>query len=74
MTELSTLSSGATLVRRDGEEIVLPDVELVLGNIIVLGACDVLPADCLIIDSTICQVDESSLTGEPLPVEKPSEA
>lgn len=68
------LSSMQALVRRDGEDIVLPDEELVSGNIIVLGACDVLPADCLIIDSKICKVDESFLTGEPLRVQRPSDA
>jgi len=42
------------------------------GDIVVIDAGDVCPADCRIIKSNKLQVDESSLTGESAPVQKTS--
>jgi Mg2+-importing ATPase len=48
----------------------VPSEEVVTGDIVLLRAGDVIPADCRVIESRSLQVDESSLTGEPFPVEK----
>jgi len=57
-------------VRRGGREVSVPSEEVVTGDIVLLRAGDVIPADCRVIESRSLQVDESSLTGEPFPVEK----
>ncbi len=47
--------------------------ELVVGDIFELQAGDAVPADARIVECTNLQVDESSLTGESVPVEKDSQ-
>ncbi|EAQ96072.1 cation-translocating P-type ATPase [Congregibacter litoralis] len=58
------------LVLRDGERQRLPSRLLVPGDIVVLEAGDKIPADLRFIDVSNLHVDESSLTGESVPVEK----
>ena len=55
---------------RDGDWRLIDEDELVVGDIITLESGDVVPADCRIIESARLEVDESSLTGESLPVYK----
>ncbi|MFE2498228.1 HAD-IC family P-type ATPase [Streptomyces scopuliridis] len=57
-------------VVRDGEERVVSAEELVVGDVVVLGSGDVVPADCRLLDSHGLEADESALTGESLPVGK----
>lgn len=57
-------------VYRDGKLISLDSKELVVGDIIYLEAGDRVPADCRIIEATRLKVQEASLTGESLPVNK----
>jgi Mg2+-importing ATPase len=51
-------------VLRDGKQQDLPIVGLVCGDLIVLGAGDIVPADARILESNHLYIDESSLTGE----------
>ena len=44
--------------------------EIVPGDVVVLAAGGVIPADCLILEATDLFVDEATLTGETYPVEK----
>jgi len=48
----------------------IPAEEIVPGDIILLSAGDVVPADCLIFESKDLFVDEATLTGETYPAEK----
>jgi calcium-translocating P-type ATPase len=57
-------------VRRGGADRRITADELVAGDIVVLDAGDVVPADCRLVDGAGAEVDESSLTGESLPVVK----
>ncbi|MCR4325749.1 MAG: cation-transporting P-type ATPase [Patescibacteria group bacterium] len=57
-------------VLRDGSEAILPDSELVPGDILILDEGARVPADARVIQSRGLKVDESSLTGESLPVHK----
>jgi cation-transporting P-type ATPase I len=57
-------------VRRGGRERRVAAAELAPGDVIVLEAGDAVPADCRIIRASSVEVDESSLTGESLPVPK----
>ena len=61
-------------VQRNNIEINIPINQLVPGDIIVLYAGDVIPADCRFITVDNCTVDESSLTGESVAVVKKSDA
>ncbi len=57
-------------VRRDGVEIEIPSHEVVPGDIVLLNSGDIIPCDCLLLDTKNLYVNEASLTGETFPVEK----
>ncbi|HEX9153714.1 MAG TPA: cation-transporting P-type ATPase, partial [Candidatus Saccharimonadales bacterium] len=57
-------------VLRDGAKIVIPSVELVPGDIIFLSEGERVAADARIVHTDNLQTDESSLTGESVPVHK----
>ena len=57
-------------VRRGGAELTLPVDQLVPGDIVLLIAGDLVPADGRLLDSRDLYVNEALLTGEPYPVEK----
>jgi cation-transporting ATPase I len=59
-------------VRRAGLVSTVEREQLVRGDVIELFAGDVVPADCRILEADSCEVDESALTGESLPVGKTS--
>ncbi|MDP2903032.1 MAG: HAD-IC family P-type ATPase [Methylovulum sp.] len=61
-------------VRREGRTVVLPAEQLVPGDIVMLEAGDKIPADGRLIDTQTLEVDESSLTGESVPVAKQTRA
>jgi cation-transporting ATPase I len=70
MTRLLKASAVIAHVRRDGRDQAVPATALVAGDVILLGAGDVIPADCRLLEATALQVDESSVTGESIPVDK----
>lgn len=57
-------------VRRDGAVYQVNSEGIVKGDILVLEAGDTIPADARIIYAASLKIDESSLTGESVPVEK----
>lgn len=57
-------------VLRDGQVVEIPSKEVVVGDIVILDAGDYVCADGRIIESYSLQINESSLTGESLPIEK----
>lgn len=67
-------SARRVLVRRAGVEHLVDTSELVPGDIVRLRTPDVVPADCRILQASTLEVDESSLTGESLPVRKSAPA
>ena len=62
-----------TTVLRAGEEIIVADKDIVVGDVIILQEGEKVPADARVILSNSLKVDESSLSGESLPVNKISE-
>ena len=56
------------LAKRDGKWVSVAARELVPGDIIYLRLGDVVPADARLLDGSPIEVDQSSLTGESLPV------
>ena len=67
---LKKMSSPTCVVRRDGKLVELKAEELVPGDIVILEEGRTVPADLRLIDAINLKTDESSLTGESLPVEK----
>lgn len=70
---LQKLSDHASKVIRNENMEVVPSKELVPGDIVVLDTGDYIPADLRIIEAVNLKTQESSLTGESVPVEKTSE-
>ncbi|WP_305036004.1 cation-translocating P-type ATPase [Methanosarcina sp. MSH10X1] len=71
---LRSLTSPEATVIREGAEKKIPSKELVPGDLILIQTGDRIPADARIIKEFNLKTDESSLTGESLPVKKSSEA
>ena len=67
---LKKMSSPTCVVRRDGKLLELKAEELVPGDIVILEEGRTVPADLRLITAINLKTDESSLTGESLPVEK----
>ena len=71
---LRELSAPRALVIRDGTELRVPGVEVVVGDLLVLHEGDRIAADARLLEGQL-DVDESLLTGEAVPVSKlPGEA
>jgi Ca2+-transporting ATPase len=70
---LKSLTSPEALVVRDGKEVKIPSSLLVPGDILILQAGDRIPADARLLEALSLKIDESSLTGEAVPVEKNTE-
>ena len=70
---LQKLSDHASKVIRDENMQIVPAKELVPGDIVVLDTGDYIPADLRILEAVNLKTQESSLTGESVPVEKTSE-
>ena len=67
---LKKLSAHTSKVIRDGKVQVIPARELVPGDVVVIETGDYVSADLRIIEAANLKVQESSLTGESVPVEK----
>lgn len=67
---LQKMSSPKAKVIRDGDHIEVDSNSLVPGDIVILETGDIIPADLRLLESSNLKIDESSLTGESVPVEK----
>ena len=67
---LKKMSSPTCVVRREGKILEIKAEELVPGDIVILEEGRTVPADLRLIETYNLKTDESSLTGESLPVEK----
>ena len=68
--ELKQLVATTTTVIRDGKEISIPINHVTLGDIVVLSAGSMIPADLRVIEAKDLYVGQSSLTGESDSVKK----
>ncbi len=66
------IKTKATVLRED-KEIIIPDTEIALGDILILQEGEKIPADARVILSHNLKVDEAALTGESEPKHKISE-
>ncbi len=67
---LKAMAAPEAVVVRDGKLHKIPATNLVPGDIVLLEAGQVVPADLRLFESAGLKVDESPLTGESVPVEK----
>ncbi len=67
---LKKMAALGARVLRDGHEVQIPARDLVPGDVVLLGAGDKVPADARMIEAINLKADESSLTGESVPIEK----
>lgn len=70
LLSLRELSAPRALVIRDGIQVRVAGKEIVVGDVIVLNEGDRVPADGVLIRCSNFMVDESTLTGESMPVRK----
>lgn len=70
MAALKKMAAPTASVLRDGKETEVPACDLVPGDIILLKTGDRVPADARLIETVNLKLDEASLTGESVPVEK----
>jgi Ca2+-transporting ATPase len=70
---LKKISSPQAVVLREGERAKIAAEELVQGDIVLLEAGNMVPADLRLIETNGVCVEESTLTGESVPVEKEAE-
>lgn len=70
---LKKMSAPTCKVKRDGKIIIIKGEEVVPGDIVFLEAGSYVPADCRLISSFNLKIEESSLTGETVPVLKDAE-
>ena len=73
MEALEEMAASHAKARRDNHTIVISASDLVAGDVILLDAGDIIPADARFIETHSLKVDESSLTGESVNIEKNTE-
>ncbi len=71
---LKALSAPLARVRRDGMVLEIPSADVVPGDVVLLEAGDLVVADGRLLECCNLQMNESSLTGESLSVEKKRDA
>ena len=62
--KLSIVNNTKVSVIRDGKTIKISPYDIVVDDIIILKNGDVVPTDVLVLNSNLCEVDESIITGE----------
>ena len=67
---LQKMASPNAKVYRDGSIVSIPSADLVPGDIVELETGDIVPADLRLVESANLKIEEASLTGESVPVEK----
>lgn len=71
---LEKLTSPHTRVRRSGQEMIIPSREVVPGDVVIIEAGDKISADGRVFNESHLRVNESSLTGESMAVDKCTDA
>lgn len=70
VTALADLTAPTVRVLRDGAEMEVPSADVVPGDVVVMEEGDIVPADADLADASALLVDESTVTGESVPVDK----
>jgi P-type Ca2+ transporter type 2C len=70
MEALKKMTITHTQVLRDHHPVIISSTELVPGDVLIMEAGNVVPADIRLMETHSLRLDESSLTGESVPVDK----
>ena len=70
MEALKNMAASFAKVKRNNQVLEIPTAQLVPGDIVLLEAGDIVPADLRLVKVHALKVEEASLTGESQPVEK----
>lgn len=70
---LKKLAAPESKVIRDGNTRLIPSSQLVIGDIVILETGSIVPADIRLFESANLKIQESSLTGESVSVDKSNE-
>ena len=70
LAALERMLEQVVTVRRDGRGVDVASVQLVVGDVVLLEAGDRVPADGRVLVARAAAVDESTLTGESVPIDK----
>ncbi len=70
LAALQKMAAPNAQVIRDGHQVTIPSRELVPGDIVLMEAGNYIPADLRLIESINLKIEEASLTGESVPVDK----
>jgi Ca2+-transporting ATPase len=70
MEALKRMSADSATVRRDGRAREIRADELTVGDVVLLDAGRIVPADIRVVESARLRIAEAALTGESLPVDK----
>ena len=74
MAALKKMAASSAAVLRNNEHCAVPAGELVPGDIVLVEAGNVVPADLRLLEAAHLKIEEATLTGESLPVEKQIDA
>ncbi len=74
LPSMKALASPLVRVRRGGVQATVSAATLVCGDIVELSAGELIPADCRLLEAFQLHCDESTLTGDALPIEKSADA
>lgn len=67
--KLMNLSPKTATVLRDNSELVIPTEQVMVGDIVIVKAGELIAVDGIIIEGS-CSIDEAAITGESMPVDK----